>query len=121
MAEPGYGRIDFHDLLGAIAAFVPSYNWQVTDGLEDKVIAGDNTSVYTGVNGAVLLANKKIRDLRWIRETFIDHAADFERVNHGRTISPEVAFRANRIGIDTGAYICGLLTALAFEGPARCR
>jgi serine/threonine protein phosphatase 1 len=36
-------------------------------------------------------------------------------VVHGHTIRPEVEIRANRIGIDTGAYRTGVLTALAIE------
>ena len=39
-------------------------------------------------------------------------------VVHGHTISDEVEERANRIGIDTGAYRTGILTALAIEGPS---
>ena len=37
-------------------------------------------------------------------------------VVHGHTISREVEERPNRIGIDTGAYRSGVLTALAIEG-----
>jgi serine/threonine protein phosphatase 1 len=38
---------------------------------------------------------------------------------HGHTISPEVEERPNRIGIDTGAYRTGILTALALDGAER--
>ena len=38
---------------------------------------------------------------------------------HGHTISDEVEQRPNRIGIDTGAYRSGTLTALAIEGTDR--
>ena len=59
-------------------------------------------------------------DLRWIREPFLlddtDHGCV---VVHGHTISPEVEERPNRIGIDTGAYRSGVLTALAIEGGER--
>jgi serine/threonine protein phosphatase 1 len=40
-------------------------------------------------------------------------------VIHGHTISKKVDERANRIGIDTGAYRTGILTALAIEGESR--
>jgi serine/threonine protein phosphatase 1 len=37
-------------------------------------------------------------------------------VVHGHTISEEVEALPNRIGIDTGAYQTGMLTALVLEG-----
>ena len=40
-------------------------------------------------------------------------------VVHGHSISPTVEQRPNRIGIDTGAYRSGVLTALALEGESR--
>jgi serine/threonine protein phosphatase 1 len=38
---------------------------------------------------------------------------------HGHSISAAVEERANRIGIDTGAYMTGRLTALCLEGGRR--
>ena len=38
---------------------------------------------------------------------------------HGHTIAPAVDERLNRIGIDTGAYHTGILTALAVEDEQR--
>ena len=35
---------------------------------------------------------------------------------HGHSISEEVEMLPNRIGIDTGAFYSGLLTALVLEG-----
>jgi len=40
-------------------------------------------------------------------------------VVHGHTISEDVVERPNRIGIDTGAYRSGVLTALVLEGEER--
>ncbi|TCM17956.1 serine/threonine protein phosphatase 1 [Novosphingobium sp. PhB165] len=52
-------------------------------------------------------------DLMWIREPFLssDHDWGF-RVVHGHVIVDEPVFRADRIGIDTGAYQSGCLTCL---------
>ena len=59
-------------------------------------------------------------DLRWIREPFLFDDTDHGLVVvHGHTITPEVEVRPNRIGIDTGAYRTGVLTALAIEGHGR--
>ena len=38
---------------------------------------------------------------------------------HGHTIRDEVEERPNRIGIDTGAYASGRLTAIGLEGTDR--
>ena len=38
---------------------------------------------------------------------------------HGHSVSDAPEFRPNRIGIDTGAYRSGKLTALGLEGSAR--
>jgi serine/threonine protein phosphatase 1 len=40
-------------------------------------------------------------------------------VVHGHTISSAVELRPNRIGIDTGAYRTGVLTALGIEADDR--
>jgi len=40
-------------------------------------------------------------------------------VVHGHTITDAVDIRSNRIGIDTGAYYSGTLTALRLEGCER--
>ena len=53
----------------------------------------------------------------WIREPFL--GANTEHgfvVVHGHTVSLAPQIRTNRIGIDTGAYATGVLTALAIEG-----
>ena len=59
--------------------------------------------------------------------SLIEHLSDFLRhsaphshvVVHGHTICDPVAECANRIGIDTGAYRTGKLTALVLEGDTR--
>ena len=40
-------------------------------------------------------------------------------VVHGHSISRQPEFRANRIGIDTGAVFTGVLTCLALVGQER--
>ena len=48
------------------------------------------------------------------------HQGAFGRVViHGHSITDEVDRRNNRIGIDTGAYDTGRLTALGLEGTSR--
>jgi serine/threonine protein phosphatase 1 len=38
---------------------------------------------------------------------------------HGHSISPDVDQHPGRIGIDTGAYMSGRLTAIGLEGTDR--
>ena len=58
--------------------------------------------------------------MRWIREPFLFDDSDHGFVVvHGHTISTSVDERENRIGIDTGAYRTGTLTALALEDDRR--
>jgi serine/threonine protein phosphatase 1 len=59
-------------------------------------------------------------DLRWIRAGFLEHErCHGAMIVHGHTITDEPDFRTNRIGIDTGAYRTGRLTALGLEGGER--
>ena len=58
--------------------------------------------------------------MRWIRDPFLEDDSDHGFVVvHGHTIRKEAEERPNRIGIDTGAYASGVLTALAIEGDRR--
>jgi serine/threonine protein phosphatase 1 len=58
--------------------------------------------------------------MHWIRNDFLESKADHGRiVVHGHTITQEVDERVNRIGIDTGAYSTGHLTAICLEGAER--
>ncbi|HEX8553141.1 MAG TPA: serine/threonine protein phosphatase, partial [Sphingomonas sp.] len=51
---------------------------------------------------------------------FLDHKGDHGAiVVHGHTISDEPEVMSNRIGIDTGAFQSGILTALALEDDRR--
>jgi serine/threonine protein phosphatase 1 len=72
--------------------------------------------VHAGIRPGVELENQAFEDLMWIRDEFIrsneDHGCI---VVHGHSITEEVEWRPNRIGIDTGAYYSGLLTALVLE------
>jgi serine/threonine protein phosphatase 1 len=58
--------------------------------------------------------------LRWIREPFLGDVKEHGFVVvHGHTIVREVEERPNRVGIDTGAYHSGVLTAVCIEGDQR--
>ena len=67
----------------------------------------------------IALDRQNFDDLIWIRDEFLMSAADHGAVVvHGHSISLEPEFLRNRIGIDTGAYRSGKLTAVCLrDGP----
>ncbi len=99
---------------------VPEAHRRFLEAGEDVIEMGDYAFVHAGIRPAVPLAAQKRADLRWIRGEFLDHADSHGRmIVHGHTITDEVEVRPNRIGIDTGAYLSGRLTALGIEGGQR--
>jgi len=78
---------------------------------------GSYCFVHAGIRPGVPLDEQVPQDLLWIREEFTRSTADHGCiVVHGHSISEEVEIQPNRIGIDTGAFYSGLLTALVLEG-----
>ena len=68
----------------------------------------------------VALDKQVSRDLRWIREGFLDDRSDHGVVVvHGHTIVERPEEHPNRIAVDTGAYRSGTLTAIGLEGEER--
>ena len=68
----------------------------------------------------VPLKRQSAQDLLWIRREFLSDDSDHGAVVvHGHSIASDVEWRDNRIGIDTGAYRTGRLTALYLEGTER--
>jgi len=81
---------------------------------------GDYFFVHAGVRPGRALDDQIADDLIWIREEFLASRADFGKVVvHGHSISNEPELLANRIGVDTGAYFSGALTAMVLEGESR--
>lgn len=107
-------------LVDRFAALVPPHHIAFLRAMEDHVVVGDYWFVHAGVRPGVPLERQKPSDLRWIRREFLESSADFGGfVVHGHTITSEPEVMANRIGIDTGAYATGRLTALALAGERR--
>ncbi len=78
---------------------------------------GDYLFVHAGLRPGVAIAEQDPDDLLWIRDAFIGSDESFGKmVVHGHTIAETPEVRPNRIGIDTGAYRTGRLTALVLEG-----
>jgi serine/threonine protein phosphatase 1 len=99
---------------------VPRDHVDFLDGFEDMIEIGDYLFVHAGIRPDVPLDAQKPKDLRWIRDEFLSHAGPLGKVVvHGHTITNDVDEQVNRIGIDTGAYQSGRLTAIGLEGESR--
>ena len=87
------------------------------DALPLSIAADGHYFVHAGIRPGVPIGEQCDRDKLWIRDEFttspLDHGAI---VVHGHTVEDGVAIRANRIGVDTGAYSTGRLSAVAIEG-----
>lgn len=80
----------------------------------------DYVFVHAGINPDRDLNDQSRNDLLWIRERFLKHKSSFAKVVvHGHTISEAIEIQTNRIGLDTGAFRTGILSALVLEGNSR--
>lgn len=83
----------------------------------DSWRCGSYYFVHAGIRPGIDLENQVQEDKLWIRDEFlcssINHGAI---VVHGHSITMHPEILPNRIGIDTGAFNTGLLTALVLEG-----
>ncbi len=102
------------------AAAVPATHRAFLESLPLSLRIGDYLFVHAGVRPGVALDAQADRDLMWIRYDFLDSEADHGvMVVHGHTPTAEPVVRQNRIGIDTGVYASGTLTAVRLEGTTR--
>ncbi|HET9337045.1 MAG TPA: metallophosphoesterase [Sphingomicrobium sp.] len=106
--------------LAEVKKAIPTEHARFIGGFADTLSFGDYLLVHAGLRPKVDLSLQSQSDLRWIRSPFLEDESDHGMmVVHGHTISPAVEERPNRIGIDTGAYRTGVLTALVLEGTER--
>jgi serine/threonine protein phosphatase 1 len=78
--------------------------------------AGGYLFVHAGIRPGIPLERQNRHDLMWIREPFLSYKKSFGAVVvHGHTPRPEPVVRPNRVGIDTGAVMGGVLTCLVLE------
>jgi serine/threonine protein phosphatase 1 len=104
----------------AVRSAIPVEHVEFLQSFDDTFRAGDFLFVHAGIRPGLPLNEQSASDLRWIREPFLSDPADHGFVIvHGHTIREQVEERVNRIGIDTGAYRFGVLTALGLEGTSR--
>ena len=115
-----YNQASLEELQQMMFQAVPREDLAFVGSFEDRIVAGDYMFVHAGILPEAPPEQQKRQDLRWIREPFLSFEGRHSHVIvHGHTICEEVTERPNRIGLDTGAYIHGRLTALVLEGTSR--
>jgi serine/threonine protein phosphatase 1 len=84
--------------------------------LATHVRIGPYLFVHAGIRPGVKLDKQSKQDMLWIREPFLSSRDDHGVVVvHGHTPRQEPTVRPNRIGIDTGAVMGGVLTCAVLE------
>jgi serine/threonine protein phosphatase 1 len=82
--------------------------------------AGDYFFCHAGARPGVPLSEQTEADLLWIRGSFLEDKKRFDKVIvHGHSVGEEVQADHRRIGVDTGAYATGALTAVKLEGQGQ--
>lgn len=120
VGEAEYDACDLGDLAALVFARVPVEHIAFLRNFRDHWQCGDYVFVHAGIRPGVPIEDQHSSDLRWIRREFLDDPRDHGMmVVHGHSITEEVDEQPNRIGIDTGAFASGRLTALGIESTDR--
>jgi len=115
-----YLQASVEEVQAMMSDAVPAVDREFLAGFEDMIAIGDYLFVHAGIAPDVPFEEQRRHDLRWIREPFLSYAAPHGAVIvHGHTIRDDPQDCGNRIGIDTGAFMSGRLTALVLEGTQR--
>jgi serine/threonine protein phosphatase 1 len=110
----------FSELIELAAERVPAEHRSFLAQGAASLTLGDYFFVHAGVRPGVAFAQQSEKDMRWIRDEFLGFEGELEKVVvHGHSIAMEVQQHPHRIGIDTGAYKTGVLTALVLDGMDR--
>ena len=120
ISDEEYRGLDFEELLAIFQERVPLSHIAFLSDFENMIEVGDYLFVHAGLRPGVAVEDQKTSDLCWIRDDFLDHRDSFGKmVVHGHSITEDIDERPNRIGIDTGAFASGRLTAIGLEGDQR--
>jgi serine/threonine protein phosphatase 1 len=100
----------------ALSLALPPAHLEFLSSLDLCVQVGDYVFVHAGVRPGVPLDRQTEQDLLWIRDEFLGDRSDLGAVIvHCHTPAPRPYKDDRRVGLDTGAYLSGRLTAARFE------
>jgi serine/threonine protein phosphatase 1 len=115
-------RAGWNGLRDALAAAVPRSHVEMLAAAKLWLGIGDYIFVHAGVRPGAPMEQQTAQDLLWIRQEFL-HAEGApcpgKIVVHGHTPTPEPRITRWTIGVDTGAYASGILTAVRLRGYER--
>lgn len=118
--EDVYNQTSLDELQELMQQVVPAADREFLASFEEYIELGDYLFVHAGIAPEIPLSDQQRHDMIWIRESFLRYPhAHSHVVVHGHTIFDDVDEQHNRIGIDTGAFKSGKLTALVLEGTER--
>lgn len=104
----------------AFAAALPPEHLRFLNALKLFHELGDYVFAHAGVRAGRGLEDQVEDDLLWIREPFLKPSFRYEKVVvHGHSPEGAVHLGEHRIGVDTGAYATGVLSAVRLEGEQR--
>jgi len=119
-SDVNLSQASFEEVAEILPGLVPVSHVDFLGAGEDVIQIGDYVFVHAGIRPGVSIEKQELSDLRWIRDEFLSDERDHGvMIVHGHTIQDDVDECANRIGIDTGAYKSGVLTAIVLEGAER--
>ena len=109
---------DCRSLRNALMDRLPTAHLDLLQRLRLHVVYGDYLFVHAGLRPGVAIDRQTEEDCLWIREDFLQSSRRFDKiVVHGHSwTSAEPDISADRMGIDTGVYRTGVLTAVRLEG-----
>jgi len=100
----------------AFAQALPAHHLAFRENLELMIAVGDYVFVHAGVRPGVALEQQAEKDLLWIRSEFLEARPSFDKVIvHGHTPMQDPQVLPHRVGLDTGAYATGVLTAARID------
>lgn len=115
-----YDEADSETLATLIGQTIPVSHVDFLRTFRNVYTLGDYIFVHAGIRPGVPIDEQDPADLRWIRRAFLEDTREHGGlVIHGHSITESVDEHPNRIGIDTGAYASGRLTAVGIEGSDR--
>lgn len=109
---------DCRSLCHALTDRLPAAHVDLLRRLRIRAVYGDYLFVHAGLRPGVPIDRQSDEDCLWIRDEFLVSNQRFEKiVVHGHSwTSAEPEITADRMGIDTGVYQTGVLTAVRLEG-----
>ena len=120
LSKKQFNAMNLDELFKLMPKLIPQSERDYIASFEEMIVAGDYLFVHAGIDPKLPLEEQKRKDLLWIRDRFLKYEGPLDKVVvHGHTIFERVMDCGNRIGIDTGAFRSGVLTALVLEGEQR--